>query len=248
MENGEKRKNIWTAILVILFLLLALSLIHSKSYTPSKELVLDETYEIKDIVIKSDAANVTIKETDEQIIKVKIYGDKNNTNVEDYDKITIETKMKNCKFLCLKNRVASIEISLPKDYDNKLKINDDYGNLNIGKFEDGDFDIELDSGKVNIDEVSNIVLDIDAGDANIRKVNRKLDIDIDAGNLKINELELEGDSSINMDAGSIEIGKTNDIYFDVKSDVAEVNINNNNRKSELTLTIRIDIGSINVNN
>lgn len=244
----ENKNSIWISILVILIILLGLSFISSRNYKPSKNLIIEDTYELKDIIINSNASNINIKESNDQIIKVKIYGDDKKTSIKDYDKLTIKSNIKECKFFCLKNEIASIEISLPKNYDNKLIIKNDYGNVNVGNFENSDFDIEVDAGKVTIDEVKNIKLDVDAGDIKIGKINNKLNIEADAGNVIINEINLNENSTIDIDAGNLEIGKTNEIYIDPKIDLGAIDINNNYRKSDIELKINIDAGNISIKN
>lgn len=244
----ENKNSIWISVIVILIILAGLYYISSRNYKPSKNLIVEDTYELKDIIIKSNASNINIIDSDEQIIKVKIYGDENRTTIEDYDKLTIKSNIRECKFFCLKNEIASIEISIPKDYNNNLIIDNDYGKVKVGNFKNGDFDIEVDAGKVNISEVKNIKLDVDAGDIKIGKINNRLNIEADAGNVIIDEVNLNENSTIDIDAGNLEIGKTNEIFIDAKIDLGSVDINNNYKKSDIELKINIDAGNISINN
>lgn len=247
MEEKNNFSVIITALVIVIIVAFVVSYFKAKNYHPEDTLVLDETYELKDIIIKSNAANINIKNTDEEIIKVKIYGDESRTTVEDYDKLSIESNIKTFKFLSF-NKAATIEIYLPKDYDNKIKIEDDYGNLTIDSFIDSTFDIELDAGKVKMKEVSNLKLDVNAADVEISKINKKFDIEVDAGNVEIGEIDIEEDSSIEIDAGNVEIGKTNKIAIDTETDVVEVKINNNYSDSKVHLNISMDIGNISIDN
>ena len=48
--------------------------------------------------------------------------------------------------------------------------------------------------------------------------------------------------------GDISVGKTNDILIDAKTSLGEVNIRNNNYKSDITLSIDNSCGDITVKN
>ena len=242
------KKSILISIILIFIVLVVLIFAVPQNFEVAKDLVLEETYELKDIIIESNVSNIHIKHSDEQIIKVKIYGDKNRTKIDDYDKLSIVSKVKECKIFCRKNKIASIEITLPKDYGYKLKINNDYGNVSVDNFENGIFDVETDTGRVTIDEVKNLKLDVDVGDIIIGKINNKLDIEVDAGDLTIEEINLNENSIINIDTGNVKINKTNEIYFDTKVDVGKVDINNNYRKSDIELKIKLDVGNISIKN
>ena len=247
MENKSNIRVVITALVIVLLVALTISYFQAKKYNPNETLVVDETYELKDIVIKSNAAEVKIKQTDEQIIKVKIYGDKSKTKVDDYDKLSIESNIKELMFMSV-NKAAQIEIELPKDYDNKIVIDTDYSTIDIEDFKDAKFNIDIDAGKVNLGETGNLKLDVDAADVNIKKINKQFDIEVDAGNVIIDEINIEENSSIEIDAGNLEIGKTNEVYFITKADVAEVNINRNYTDSNVHLNINMDIGNISIKN
>ena len=72
-------------------------------------------------------------------------------------------------------------------------------------------------------------------------------IDADAGDVKINTLNITQNSNIEINAGDIKINQTNDIYIDAETDLGETKINNNNDKSEITLKIENNLGDIKVN-
>lgn len=247
MERKTNATVIITALIIVLIVFCIVSYFQVKNYNPSKNLIVDETYELKDIIIKSNAAKINIKETNEQIIKVKIYGDESKTTVKDFDKLNIEANVKEIKFVTL-NKRAIIEVDLPKDFDNNVVIDCDYCSINIGDFDETIFDIKSNAGEISLGEVGNIKLDVNASDVKISKVTKKLDIEVDAGNINIDSLELIENSKIELNAGNVSIGSTNKINIESEVELGEIDINNNYPDSKIKLEIKLDLGNISVKN
>lgn len=231
----------------------------------SKNKILEETYEIMDIDIESQMADVHIIENTDNNIKVIVYSEQNRTTVNvENNKLVIKSNSKRCRGICINTKIDKIELYLPENYMNKVKIKDDSGDIKIGKFDNlvldvitdaGDIDIDsiknakikVDAGDIDINKIGNIIIESDAGDIKIGTVNEQLSITTDAGDIKIDELNITKNSKIKADAGDIKIKSTNDIYIDAKADVGDVKINNSNRKSDIELNIRTDAGDIKVN-
>ena len=53
---------------------------------------------------------------------------------------------------------------------------------------------------------------------------------------------------INSDLGDIKIEETNDIYIETDVSLGDAKVNNNNRHSEIILSIENNLGDIKVNN
>ena len=84
------------------------------------------------------------------------------------------------------------------------------------------------------------------GNTEVGTILNKCNIDTDCGNITIDNLEIKENSTIKSDLGDVEIKETNDIYIDAKVDLGHVEINNNNRNSDITLKIDSDCGNVKV--
>lgn len=250
----------------------------------SENLVLEEEYgePFRMIEITSDAGEIEIIESDTDSVKVVIYGEEKNIKVnKKSERLEITTKM-NCHFMCFKEKRSKVEVYIPKEYDGKIKVENDFGNVTIGEFRnadivveedcgdvkviagnnvklDNDFgditleyaviaEIEQNAGKVIVGEVQDIKVSNDLGDIRIEKVTNSLQIKENCGDVIIDEVILNKDSSIKNDLGKIKIGFTNDIYIDASTDLGKVKVNENNKKSDITLKLENDCGDIIVDN
>ena len=250
----------------------------------SNELVLDKIYEEKfnNIVIDATTSEIFIKRNDTENIKVVIYGKKDYTSIETkLETLNIKITEKNCIGFCFNQKEAKVEIYLPKEYDGKIDIKNDYGNISIAEFLNANINVEEDCGDVlivggNIVKVDNygdievekaniLTINEDCGDVlvsntndatiknsygdiKIKSVDNYLHLENDCGDIKLDDINLKKDSYIKDDYGDIEIGNTNELFIDAKTDLGKVKINNNYHKSDITLKIENDCGDIKVNN
>lgn len=109
-------------------------------------------------------------------------------------------------------------------------------------------DIESDCGDIKVNEAQNMFAKNHLGDIKVTKINNKLDLEDNCGDIKIQELYINEDSSIKNNLGDVKINNTNQIYIDATTSLGEVKVNNNYRKSDITLKIKNDCGDINVRN
>ncbi len=137
---------------------------------------------------------------------------------------------------------GDVEVSYLK----KATINNKYGDITIGSVDD--VKVVADCGDIEIKTTNNAIVENKYGDISIDRVNNYLDIIDDCGDIEIDNLSITKDSKIKNDYGDIEIGNTNDIYIDAKTDLGDVDINNNYHKSDITLQIKNDCGDIEVDN
>ena len=217
----------------------------------SNELIVDQVYEdnFSKIEIDSEAGDIYIKESDNDNVKVVIYGDKNKTTVDKNDNnLVINAKAKKCVGFCFNFKKAKIEVYIPKDYSNKIKIDSNYGDIEVDDFTSSKIEINNDYGDIKIDGVYKLKVENDYGDIKVKNITGSLNIENDYGDIKIDNINITDDSSIKSDFGDIRIGDTNEVYIDAKTDLGDVKINNNYNKSDITLKIRNDCGDIKVNN
>ena len=243
-------------ILLTIFLILGISGKFTNIKTSNRKIILDQTYEpehVEKIDIVSEVGDVKIFETSENNIKVTIYGksDKNlkNINISNKDKIL------KFEILGMSNKIVNfgfspndIVIYAPKEVINEIKIKSDYGDVEIGNFENTLIDLEQDCGDIDIETVKNTTIKSSYGDVKIKSILNKCNIDLSCGDVKIKNFKKMKNPKIKNDLGNIKIEQTNDIFIDSKTDLGEAKIENNNRHSEITLTISNSCGDIKVNN
>ena len=231
------------------------------------EISYDTEYdeEINYISIDGNLANVNIKESDTNKFKLLIHSKKDKTDVKiNNKKLYIHTEMDTCKFLCFNEKVAQIDIYVPREYKDEIKINNSIGDIKIANIESLNLNIETKTGDIKIDKVLKCYIKTKTGDININSVDDLeietkvgdieiasvtgvLDIETKTGDIKINNVEIKDNSHITTDVGDIKIKNTYDIYVDAKTDVGDTKVNNNNRKSEIELSIKTRVGDIKVN-
>lgn len=249
-----------------------------------EELQIEETYKntYDKINIKTDAADVYIKKSENEDIYLKVYAEKNHANVIDNEtELNIEVKQDKCIGICINNKISKVELYIPENYEKEIKIDNNYGDVEIESFEKLNLNIKEDAGDIKIEKANIVNIDnnygdieineinegtikesagdvkiikvnsIDVknnyGDVKITEINEYVKVDSNAGDVKIQNLNITKDSLITTDVGSIKIEKTNDIRIDADSDVGEVKIRENNKNAEVTLKIENNVGDIKVN-
>jgi len=223
-----------------------------------------EINNIKDLNIKFDTSDIEVIDTEDEIIKVQIYSDyeKSHKIEENEDEIYVEFKQKNG--LSFFRKTSKIYIYVPKEYSNKITINGDVGDIHINDIESSTLkadlnvadihidnidkaNIKIDTGDLKIDTINDLVADLNTGDLKIEYLNNYIDTSLDVGDVKIEYLEINENSKIELQTGDVKIQNTNDIYIDADAKVGDTKIGDNNRKAEIELTIKVNVGDIKVN-
>lgn len=227
----------------------------------SDTLAFEEEYHepFRMIEVDSDASEIEFISTDEDFVKVVIYGDEKNINVsKKKERLSITTKM-NCHFLCYKQKRSKIEIYLPKDYAGKIKIDNNYGNVSIGEFKNAEIAVDSDCGDIDVVAGDTVKLDNDLGDIHLEYAN-SAELEENAGKVTIGEV---GNIKAKNDLGDITIEKvTNslelkdscgDITIDeiiitknssIKNDLGKVKIGFTN---EIYIDASTDLGKVKIN-
>ena len=234
-----------------LYLRQKLNFTYFGSVKKSENLIYDEVYyNTFDLIsIENDGyADIVIKETDEPSVNVKVYANRDNLEyIKDDNNIKIKSKSKTCSIFC-DEETSVIEINLPRTYSNKIEINSDVGPVTIGEFDNSIIDLKVDTGDVKIKAAKDLNIDSDAGIIYIDRVNGKLNLVNDTGDISIDNLLVTEDSYIETDVGNINILRTSNIKIVTKNGSRLSNIKTSNEESNVTLTISTDIGEINVLN
>ena len=220
------------------------------------DLIFDKTYDLdgkENLNIRTVAANVIIKENNENNIKVAIYGKEGleiNAN-EDEKNLLIDFKDQD------ENHVFAIGINdftnkmviyLPRNYANSINIDTKYGNIDIGlDLNNTSLEIDSEYGNIDMKYIKNAKVECEFGNIQIEKVLNKIDLKTNYGNIMIEELDINEDSNIVTEYGNIEITKTSDIRIDTDVKFGEAKVKNSKQDADVTLNIASQMGFIEVN-
>lgn len=192
------------------------------SHSVSEELVFEEVYEneFDEVNITASAADISIKTSSDEKVHVRIYGDKERTSVDVRSgKLKMEIKSKKCFGFCFNQKIAKIEIEIPSDFDKKIEIKNDYGNIEIDEFLNADIEIEENCGDVFVQGGREVDVKNDYGDIQIEKaVNIK--VKESAGDVTIGQVEV---IDVKNNFGDIKIREVNG-YMNVEQDCGDVEV------------------------
>lgn len=214
-------------------------------------IIFDESYDkasIKNIYLKSDTGDIDIKESQDEKVRVVIYGERNdNVSVLAKDealKIDIKNVKRIFNFGIYKKDVI---IYLPNDYSDTIDVEASYGDIDIENFENATMKVKEDCGNIKIQAVKDANIENSYGDIKVETITNKCNIKNNCGNIKIVNLDIKENSDIESDLGDIKIEKTSNVYVDAKVDLGDMKINENDRYSEVILKLRNNCGDIKVN-
>ena len=230
------------------------------------KLLYDESYteEINKINIDVTSSDIIIEPTDSDKLNVKIYDHEDkDIEIKVKDKtLEIVNKQKNMNFFSIFTGQPKVEISVPKNSIYDLNINGKSSDVkvssNVGiatvdvtsgdvSFEDAEkLEIKVTSGDVNVGKTSTLKIKTTSGDIRVDKVTKKADLQTTSGDIKVDELSLKENSEIQATSGDITVDKINDIYVEGKTKSGDININKNNRHSDIELKLETTSGDIRV--
>lgn len=222
--------------------------------TGNNELIMGRTFEsenIKKIDIKQDAGKIIFKESPNQNITVEIYGDDENIvdiALNDYTLNIDYTKQKKFALINFETPENDVIVYIPTNHQAVINLLNDYGECNMIDLENAEVNINCNAGDVNLGKIKNATIKCDFGNIKIKEVLNKCNIEANCGNVEIDCISILENSMIKTDMGNVEIDDTNDIYINANCDMGSVDINSNNRNSEIELKIESDCGNISVDN
>lgn len=245
-------------IVVLLTVILALALMGRfslsnmtliKSYKGSS-IALEKTFDadgITTINVKNDAGDITFKESEDDKIKVTIYGESEayaEADLKDEELSISYRSTKKFALFSLGNVKNDIVVYVPADYDGLIDIKSDYGNSSVLDLENASLNLDLDAGNAEVGIIKNVEIKCDYGNVVIKEVLNKCNIKADCGNINIKKVSIKEDSTIKADLGNVEIDTINDVYVDADVDLGKADIEGNNRNSDVTLKISCDLGNV----
>ena len=113
----------------------------------------------------------TYTDHDRQIVRAIVFDENDFLKVNDEkEKLDINLPKKKCHWFCFNEPKGKIVLSVPADYENKIKIDSGYGTIKIGKFSNAKMDITADYGDITIGSVYDVVINEDYGDIEIGSI------------------------------------------------------------------------------
>lgn len=214
MKN-KKLKKFLIVLFIIIFLIsiivFTINILKSKYrslYKISDEIVYEETYTniFNEIDINIKMSDLYIKESLDNTTKIIIYGEKNYIvpTIKD-NKLFIDIKTKNFIAFDFYYFISKIELYLPNNYSDVIRINNEYGNIEIDSFNESSIYIEKKYGDVSISDSKYLKIyskygNINIDDSSMIRINSfKSNIIVDTtsdvvienkfGNIKINSID-----------------------------------------------------------
>ena len=205
-----------------------------------------EEYEITE---KNDEIKVVLK--DKRV--VTMFGS-NSSRIKIYVPATYD------KYVVITNRTGDITIGkLPNsDFNislttgdvkaeqaNNMIISLTTGDVELNKVFNGD--ITATTGDVDINSIDKVKVKLTTGDITIGKISNSLSLTSTTGDVRITDANLKANSNIKSGTGDVRINNTTGCYIDAKTNVGDTRVDNNDRKSDIVLTITSRVGDIRVN-
>ncbi len=162
-------------------------------------------------------------------------------------KVTLnEKKLKFWKRL-FNHKVSRILVYLPEEYEGKVTINGDVGDISVGDYKFMILKTKANVGDIYIDGAKDCDVDLDVGSIKVRTTYSNFNIKLNTGDVRMKEPTVLVNSKIEVDVGNVKIDETNDIKIVGNVEVGKVNINVNNEQSEIELNVKTNVGNININ-
>ena len=220
----SKIKTILIVLVVISIAILGIFFVQDRT----KKLEDRKYKEIESLNIYADSANINIYRSNDEQVRVVVYGTKNDTVeiIEGTRYLNIsKTTGKNRCFLNCKNE---LDIYVPNEFKNII-IKSDVGNVKTENISINNLSITTDVGNVTIDKV------------NVINVNSNV------GNVVIKEVYGTNNSSIKTDVGNVNVDKIINLKLAAKSETGSVVIPVIKEELQFTLNIETNIGNIDIN-
>ena len=119
------------------------------------------------------------------------------------------------------------------------------GDVELNKV--GKADITATTGDIDINDANIVKVKLTTGDITLGDVNGSLDITSTTGDIEVDSANLTENSNIKSGTGDVEIKSTTNCYIEAKANIGDTKVNNNDRKSDIVLTITSRVGDIRVN-
>jgi len=210
--------------LIVVFIINILKDSYRNIYKLGDEIILEQTYNtiFNEIDIKTKMTDIYIRESNDNNVKVIIYGEKEYFDItEKNNKLFIKSKKKNMIALDFYSCISKIELFIPTNYNDLIRIDNEYGNIQTEKFNNLKLNIDQEYGNFLGNEIYFLKLNNEYGNIQIGNANMLL-IHSNSSNIKINNVD---DLTIDSEFGDIEVENINKkLKFDIEN--GDITINN----------------------
>lgn len=237
-----------------------------RNYKVSNHLAYEEIYDrdIQSIEVDSTLGDIEILPSNDENIHLSIYSDNRLFEVNDSDSSLVVKFQEEEGFHFQLSRTKDlVRLYVPEDCDILFELASDSGDVEVMDFSNASFDISVDMGEVAIDSCDTLDIESDMGDVRIgtvreldavldlgnlevTSITESLSIDADMGKVSLDEVHLLSDSTITLSLGDLDIKQLSNAYVDAKTDLGDVDVENNDRNAPYTLTIKNDMGDITI--
>ena len=238
------------------------------SYKVSSQLAYEDVFDASFQEIKVDATlgDIEVLPSTDEKTHIAIYSDSSLFDVEDNDSdLSIVFGEEEGFHFSVPNTKDLIKVYVPVSTSGSFVLESDCGDVTAEEFSNAIFDVttnmgdvtitganqidvDNDMGDITVGTVRNLKVIQDMGDLEVDSISSRLSIENDMGNVFLKEVSLEYDSKLTVNLGNVEIEKVSNAYIDAKVDLGDVDISNNNRKASHTLTIKGDMGDVQIGN
>lgn len=190
----------------------------------STELIFNEEYEdiFDEISVYSTEGNIYIMRSENEKIKVVVYGKKEYSSINtDNNVLSVTGETKKCKFFCFNREYARIEVYLPSNYEKNIKIEGRTGDIKIDNFDSLNNEIITQTGDVTIENIKSSKIKTTTGDIRINKI-ENAEIKVTTGDINISEVNR---LTLSTTTGDITINKING-YMNISTTTGDIDINN----------------------
>lgn len=129
---------------------------------------------------------------------------------------------------------------------NKLSAEASSGDIEIGTISE-DAKVKTASGKITLNGANKLKAEAISGDIKINSIENNCEISSTSGNIIVDRANINENSFIKTNSGNVVINNKNDIYVETETTSGDVDVQNNNRMSEIVLDITTTSGNIKVN-
>lgn len=212
-------------LVLIVILVIAASLLktsYRKLYKVSDEVVLEQSYNtvFSEININTKMTDIDIKQSADNTFKVITYGEKDYIKLnEKNNKLFIDINNKSLIFFNFYSCISKIELYLPNNYDKVIRINNEFGNIDIGEFNNLALDIKQKIGNLSISSLDFIKTESKNSDI---KIDKAVKARLSNKNGKINVKEVD-DLVIDNENGNVTIENLNE-YLKINLDSGNIKI------------------------
>lgn len=216
------------------------------------KLILEKSYDLNEIsLVNIDvrSADIYIYESDDDKVNIKVYANEKEKVITEIDDEKLSINMRNKSNVCFGFCFSSkkIELYMPKSYEGSFDIKATSGDIKSTLDTFNGYNINVTSGDIELDHVSSLTGHATSGDIEIGSINSYINFKTTSGDIEIDKLSLEKNSSIKVTSGDVTIEKANNVYVDTDVKSGDVDVKGNDRHAEYELKIKTTSGDIEVN-